>query len=178
MSKKILFLGAGAIGSHIGAFLSRAGHEVTLIDAWADQVEAIRQNGIAVTGPHDPFFVRPKAVHLHEAQRLARDFQIVFIAVKAYDTAWAAQLALRHAAAQGLIVSAQNCWPDPIVAAVTGAQRSVGLIMSKIGVALWKPAVVERGLEKVRAKVTTSFALASTMGGLQRVLRSWPRCSR
>jgi 2-dehydropantoate 2-reductase len=148
VSKKILFLGAGAIGSHIGAFLSRAGHEVTLIDAWADQVEAIRQNGIAVTGPHDPFFVRPKAVHLHEAQRLARDFQIVFIAVKAYDTAWAAQLALRHAAAQGLIVSAQNCSPDPIVAAVTGAQRSVGLIMSKIGVALWKPAVVERGLEK------------------------------
>jgi len=35
VSKKILFVGAGAIGSYIGAFLSRAGHDVTLVDAWA-----------------------------------------------------------------------------------------------------------------------------------------------
>ena len=148
MGKKILFVGAGAIGSYLGAFLSRAGHDVTLVDAWAAQVEAIRQRGIAVTGPHDPFTARPKATHLHEAQRLPRDFRIVFIAMKAYDTAWAAQLALRHAAPDGVIVSSQNCWPDPIVAGVTGAQRTVGLIMSKIGVALWKPGEVERGLEK------------------------------
>ncbi|HUF91606.1 MAG TPA: 2-dehydropantoate 2-reductase N-terminal domain-containing protein, partial [Candidatus Limnocylindria bacterium] len=31
MSKKILFIGAGAIGSYLGAFLSRAGHDVTLV---------------------------------------------------------------------------------------------------------------------------------------------------
>ena len=36
VSKKILFVGAGAIGSYIGAFLSRAGHAVTLVDAWAE----------------------------------------------------------------------------------------------------------------------------------------------
>ncbi|HTT39439.1 MAG TPA: ketopantoate reductase family protein [Burkholderiales bacterium] len=152
MGKKILFVGAGAIGSYLGAFLSRAGHDVTLVDAWAAQVEAIRQRGIAVTGPHDPFTARPKATHLHEAQRLPRDFRIVFIAMKAYDTAWAAQLALRHAAPDGVIVSSQNCWPDPIVAAVTGPQRTVGLIMSKIGVALWKPGEVERGVEQGRGQ--------------------------
>jgi 2-dehydropantoate 2-reductase len=151
VSKKILFVGAGAVGSYIGAFLSRAGHDVTLVDAWAEQVEMIRRQGIAAIGPHDPFTARPKAIHLHEAQRLPRDFQIVFIAVKVYDTAWAAQLALRHAAPDGLIVSSQNCWPDPTVAAVTGAQRTVGLIMSKIGVALWKPGEVERGVEKGQA---------------------------
>ena len=55
MSKKILFVGAGAIGSYLGAFLSRAGHDVTLVDPWAEQVETIRQRGIAVTGPHEPF---------------------------------------------------------------------------------------------------------------------------
>ena len=98
MAKKILFVGAGAVGSYIGAFLSRAGHDVTLIDAWAEQVEALRRQGIAVSGPHDPFTAHPKAVHLHEAQRLPCDFDIVFIALKVYDTAWAAQLALRHAA--------------------------------------------------------------------------------
>jgi 2-dehydropantoate 2-reductase len=151
VSKKILFVGAGAVGSYIGAFLSRAGHDVTLVDAWADQVETIRRQGISAIGPHDPFNARPKAVHLHEAQRLPRDFQIVFVAVKVYDTAWAAQLALRHASPDGVIVSSQNCWPDPTVAGVTGAHRTVGLIMSKIGVALWKPGEVERGVEKGHA---------------------------
>ena len=148
MAKKILFVGAGAIGSYIGAFLSRAGHDVTLVDPWAEQVEMIRKKGISVTGPHDPFEAHPKAVHLGESQRMPRDFDLAFVAMKVYDTAWAAQLALRHLAPNGFIVASENCWPDPIVASVAGASRSLGLIMSKIGVAVWKPGQVERGAEK------------------------------
>jgi 2-dehydropantoate 2-reductase len=148
VSRKILFVGAGAIGSYLGAFLARAGHDVTLIDPWAEQVDTVRQRGITVTGPHDPFEARPAAAHLHEAARLPRDFEIAFVAMKVYDTAWATQLALRHLAADGFVVSAQNCWPDPVVAAGAGPARAVGLVMSKIGVALWKPGQVERGMEK------------------------------
>jgi 2-dehydropantoate 2-reductase len=145
---KLLFVGAGAIGSYLGGFLARDGHAVTLVDPWAAQVEAIRERGLHVTGPHEPFQARPEAVHLHEAARLPRDFEIAFVAMKAYDTAWATQLALRHLAPQGFVVSAQNCWPDPVVAAVAGPGRAVGLVMSKIGVALWTPGQVERGFEK------------------------------
>ncbi len=148
MQKKLLFVGAGAIGSYLGAFLSRAGHDVTLVDPWSEQVEAIRQHGISVTGPHEPFEARPRAVHLHEAAGLPRDYDIAFVAMKAYDTAWAAHLALRHLSPEGYVVSAQNCWPDPVVAAAAGAGRAVGLVMSKIGVAVWKPGHVERGMEK------------------------------
>jgi len=152
VSKKILFVGAGAIGSYIGSFLTRAGHDVTLIDPWAEQVETVRAKGISVTGPHDPFTARPKIFHLHEAQRLERDFEIAFVAMKVYDTEWATQLALRHLAADGVVVSSQNCWPDPRVASVAGARRSLGLIMSKIGVALWTPGEVQRGMEKGTGK--------------------------
>ena len=152
MAQRLLFVGAGAIGSYLGAFLTRAGHDVTLVDAWADQVEAIREHGISVTGPHDPFTAKPAAVHLHEAARLPRDFDIAFVALKAYDTAWATQLALRHLRPEGFVVSSQNCWPDPLMAAVAGAGRSVGLVMSKIGVATWKPGQVERGMERGTGK--------------------------
>jgi 2-dehydropantoate 2-reductase len=148
MAKKLLFVGAGAIGSYIGSFLSRAGHDVTLIDPWAEQVDTINRQGIKVTGPHDPFVARPKAVHLNDAARLPHDFDIAFVAMKVYDTAWATQLAVRHLAPHGYVVASENCWPDPIVASVAGKDRSVGLIMSKIGVALWKPGEVERGMEK------------------------------
>src|SRR5262249_45409211 len=98
-----------------------------------------------------PFQARPAAVHLHEAARLPRDFEIAFVAMKAYDTAWATQLALRHLAPGGYVVSAQNCWPDPVVAAVAGPGRAVRLVMSKVGVALRTPGQVERGFEKRQA---------------------------
>jgi 2-dehydropantoate 2-reductase len=150
VAKRLLFVGAGAIGSYLGAFLSRAGHDVTLVDPWAEQVDTIRARGIRVTGPHTPFEARPAAVHLNDAARLPRDFEIAVVAVKAYDTAWAAPLALRHLAPDGYLVSAQNCWPDPVVAQAAGAGRALGLVMSKIGVAVWAPGEVERGVEQGR----------------------------
>jgi 2-dehydropantoate 2-reductase len=145
---KLLFVGAGAIGSYLGSFLSRAGHDVTIVDPWAEQVDTINQRGISVTGPHDPFVARPKAVHLNDAAKLPRDFDIAFVAMKVYDTAWATQLAVRHLGPSGYVVASENCWPDPIVASIAGPERSVGLIMSKIGVACWKPGEVERGMER------------------------------
>ena len=148
MAKRMLFIGAGAIGSYIGSFLARAGHDVTLVDPWPEQVEAVRRGGISVTGPHDPFAAKPTALHVHELQRLDADFDIAFVAMKAYDTAWATWMALPHLKPEGYVVSAQNCWNDPIVASIAGAERSVALIMSKIGVALWKAGEVERGMEK------------------------------
>ncbi|HET7874676.1 MAG TPA: 2-dehydropantoate 2-reductase [Methylomirabilota bacterium] len=148
MSKRLLFVGAGAVGSYLGAFLSRAGHRVTVVDPWPEQVEAIRSRGIAVTGPHEPFEARPEALHVHEAQRLEPEFDIAFVCMKAYDTAWATHLGLPRLKSTGFVVAAQNCWPDPVVAAVAGAERAVGLVMSKIGVVCWKPAEVERGIER------------------------------
>jgi 2-dehydropantoate 2-reductase len=147
-TRSLLFVGAGAVGSYIGAFLSRAGHDVTFIDPWPEQVEAIRTRGIAVTGPHDPFQAKAAAHHVHEAQQLEAPFDVAFIAMKSYDTAWATHLALRHLKPGGYVVSAQNCWNDPVVAGIAGADRSVGLVMSRIGVALWKPGEVERGMER------------------------------
>ena len=55
---------------------------------------------------------------------------------------------LSHVKPGGFVVSAQNCWNDPVVAGIAGADRSVGLVMSRIGVALWKPGEVERGMER------------------------------
>ena len=126
MVKRLLFVGAGAVGSYLAAFLARAGHDVTVIDPWPEQVEAIRAQGMAVSGPHDPFEARFTALHVHEAQRLGADFDIAVVAMKAYDTAWATHLALPHLAAAGYVVAAQNCWTDPIVAAIAGQERAVG----------------------------------------------------
>src|ERR1700716_3035507 len=113
MSPRLLFIGAGAIGSYLGGFLSRAGNDVTLLDPWPEQVDAIRGRGLEVTGPHEPFVARPAALHVHEAQRLGADFDVAFVAMKAYDTAWATHMALPRPGPGGYVVPAQNSWDGP-----------------------------------------------------------------
>ncbi|MCH8062946.1 MAG: NAD(P)-binding protein [Chloroflexi bacterium] len=49
MFERLAIVGTGAIGSVIGAYLSRAGHDITLIDTWSEHVEAMNRDGLTVT---------------------------------------------------------------------------------------------------------------------------------
>ncbi len=144
--KRIIFIGAGAVGSYLGGWLDHTGHDVTIVDPWAEQVEKIRADGLFVEGPHDPFTAHPKMFHLHENELVARQesFDIGFVAMKAYDTRWAANFIDPFVKPDGYIVSSQNCWTDPLVAEAVGAERAIGLVMSSISVAMWEAGKVER----------------------------------
>ena len=50
MSERIVMLGGGAVGGYVGGHLALHGHDVTLIDFWHDNVEAIRKNGLELSG--------------------------------------------------------------------------------------------------------------------------------
>lgn len=144
--KRIIFIGAGAVGSYLGGWLDHTGHDVTIVDPWAEQVEKIRADGLYVEGPHEPFTAHPKMFHLHENELVSRQekFDIGFVAMKAYDTRWSAHFIDPYVKADGYIVSSQNCWTDPAIAEAVGAERAVGLVMSSISVAMWEAGKVER----------------------------------
>ena len=44
--QKLYVLGAGAMGSLFGGLLAEGGMDVTLIDPWAEHVDAIEKNGL------------------------------------------------------------------------------------------------------------------------------------
>ncbi|PYM35224.1 MAG: hypothetical protein DME15_06840, partial [Candidatus Rokuibacteriota bacterium] len=92
MLNRIGIIGAGAIGCVVGGLLTKAGRDVTLIDQWPEHVETMRRQGLRLSGTCGEHTVKVKALHLHEAQGLAEPFDAVFVAVKAYDTAWATAL--------------------------------------------------------------------------------------
>lgn len=46
---KIAIAGAGGMGSRFGLYLKQAGNDVTLIDSWKDNIEAIRKNGMVAS---------------------------------------------------------------------------------------------------------------------------------
>lgn len=143
---RVAFIGAGAVGTYLGGWLAHTGHDVTLIEHWAEQVDKITADGLEVSGPHESFVAHPRMVHLHSTERVAREapFDIGFVAVKAYDTRWAASFIDRFVAADGFVVSAQNCWPDPDIAEAVGVERAVGLVMSNISVEMYEAGKVNR----------------------------------
>jgi 2-dehydropantoate 2-reductase len=138
MTTRIGIIGAGAVGCVVGGLLTRAGHDVTLVDQWPEHVEAMRRHGLRLSGTCGEHVLAVRAIHVHEAQALARPFDAAFVAVKSYDTEWATALAAAHLAPAGVVVDFQNGINDERVAAVAGAQRTLGCVIL-IGAGLYEP---------------------------------------
>jgi 2-dehydropantoate 2-reductase len=50
MSKHVVVLGAGAMGSLFGGLLAEGGLEVTLVDPWKEHIDKIKQDGLQIVG--------------------------------------------------------------------------------------------------------------------------------
>jgi 2-dehydropantoate 2-reductase len=123
----ILIWGAGAIGGTCGAYLRRAGHDVSFVDIVAAHVEAIRTTGLAITGPVDQFRVTAPAYLPAEVKGTWRH---VFLAVKAQDTERATLAIAPHLAPDGYILSLQNGLCETIISRVVGRGRTIGAFVN------------------------------------------------
>jgi 2-dehydropantoate 2-reductase len=136
---RIGIIGAGAIGSVVGGLLTKAGHDVTLIDQWPEHIEAMKQRGLRLSGTCGEHRVPVKALHIHEAQSIEAPFDAVFIAVKSYDTEWATHLGLSYLAQpDGVLVDFQNGINDERLAALAGRERCLGCVIT-IGAGMYEP---------------------------------------
>jgi 2-dehydropantoate 2-reductase len=148
MSKRIVFVGAGAIGGYVGGLLFRNGHDVTLIDPWPEHVETIRARGLEITGMSEAerCVVPVPVLHLTEVQRLIRErpVDIAVVAMKSYDTEWATMLIRPYLAPDGYVVSLQNCINEERIAGIVGWGRTVGCIAARLAAELIAPGQVWR----------------------------------
>jgi 2-dehydropantoate 2-reductase len=148
MDKRIVVVGAGAIGGYTGGNLAHNGFDVTLIDPWPEHVEAIRKDGLAIEGvtPEEFVLARPKTLHLTEAQRLAKErpIDIAFISMKSYDTEWATLMIRQYLAPGGYVVSLQNCINEERIAAIVGWGKTVGAIAAILSAELYAPGKIRR----------------------------------
>jgi 2-dehydropantoate 2-reductase len=125
----ILIWGAGAIGGTVGAFLVRAGHDVTFVDIVEEHVRAIADpaRGLAITGPVDAFRVTAPAVTPGE---LAGMWRKVFLCVKAHHTAEACEALLPHLAHDGYVLSLQNGLCETVIEPIVGRERTMGAFVN------------------------------------------------
>jgi len=121
---RILIAGCGALGSVFGGFLRRAGHAVTLLGR-SPHLAAVARNGLHIDGLWGEHVVRDFAM-AHAAGELDGVFDVVFLAVKSYDTRAMAEIVAPHVAAAGVVVSLQNGLGNvEIIESIAGAERSL-----------------------------------------------------
>jgi 2-dehydropantoate 2-reductase len=148
LGKRIVVVGAGAIGGYAGGHMTRAGHDVTLIDAWPEHVEYMRQHGLQVSGltPEETHAIKVHALHITEVQRFCKErpVDIAFVCVKSYDTEWATHLIKPYLAPDGYVVSLQNCINEERIAAIVGWGKTLGSIASLVAAELYAPGHVKR----------------------------------
>lgn len=122
----ITVVGAGAIGGTMGAFLTDAGYDVTLVDKDVAHVDAMNVRGLRITGVRGDRTFRVRA-------RVPEDVRgplgTVLLAVKAQATGEALRHVAPLLAPEGVVVSMQNGLCEEEIAAVVGSARTVGCLV-------------------------------------------------
>jgi len=124
---RILVWGAGAIGGTAGAWLKRAGHDVSFVDVVPEHVAAIRTTGLRITGPVDQFTVQAPAFLPEE---VPGTWDRIFLAVKAHHTEAACRDLLPHLSQDGYVLSLQNGLCETVIERIIGRDRTVGAFIN------------------------------------------------
>lgn len=159
MGKRIVMVGTGALGGYVGGNFAHAGEDVTFVDMWKENLDAIATRGLELDGvtPEEKFTVRnAKTLHLDEIAGLGEGapVDIAFISVKSYDTDRVTRAVAPFLAPDAWVISLQNCINEDAISAIVGKERTLGVIASIISVELYAAGRIRRMAAKGGAKHT------------------------
>ncbi len=106
---KILVFGAGGVGSVLGGFLARTGHEVSLLGRpW--HLDVVRKNGLSITGIWGEYRIKAFDLYTEVAQIKAAGatFDLILLTVKSYDTLRAVEEIQTLLQENTMVLSLQN----------------------------------------------------------------------
>jgi 2-dehydropantoate 2-reductase len=134
---RIAILGVGAMGSVYAGLLAAAGLDVWAVDLWADHVDAIRRDGLKVSGASGERTVRLSATT--DAREVGRA-DLVVIATKASGVDEAAAAARDILAEDGVVLTIQNgLGSAERVAKTVGADRVLIGVVGGFGASIVAP---------------------------------------
>ena len=143
MGSKLAVVGAGAIGSSVSADLTSAGLDVTVIDQWPAQVEAMQAHGLRIQMPEQELKVPVRALHLCDLASARLEFDCVLLAVKSNDARWLTEFIKPYLKKDGVLVPVQNGFNDDSIASIVGRDRVVGCAL-ELSAEIFTPGLVKR----------------------------------
>lgn len=139
---RMALIGAGSMGTVIGALLSKGGEDITLVDVDEIHVKAMNDKGARITG-HMDVTVPVKAITPGELDGI---YDLVIYLVKTtYDDEALPEI-LPYIDKKSMVATLQNGVPEEKVASVVGKERTLG------GAIGWGAKLVEPGVSELTSE--------------------------
>ena len=164
---KTAIYGAGSLGTILGAFISKAGEPIELINRNKAHVEALQTNGAHVVGTVQ-FNQSVKACTPSE---MSGKYDIIFLMTKQQNNKEVVTMLKEYLADDGVLVTFQNGLPEMQIADILGEERVLGCTVAW-GATMLSPGVCELtsapdalsfSLGSISAKRSTHFAKVKEM---------------
>ena len=139
-ARPITIVGAGAIGGTVGAFMTQAGYDVTLVDVVPEHVQAMNERGLRITGIRGDHTYPVRAMMADDVTELGA----TILCVKGHFTASAIEQIAPRLAPDGFVLSLQNGLNEEIIAAAVGPERTVGAFVH-FGADYIEPGLIQLG---------------------------------
>ena len=130
--------GAGSLGTILGAFITKNGGQIDLINHNKAHVAALKEKGAHVVGTVD--FVQ--AVTALTDEEMEGVYDVIFLMTKQLQNAEVVEFLKPHLAEDGVIVTLQNGLPEPGIAGIVGERRVLGCTVAW-GATMQGPGVCE-----------------------------------
>ncbi|MFQ6773133.1 MAG: ketopantoate reductase family protein [Clostridia bacterium] len=124
MSRYAIF-GAGSLGTVLGAYITKNGGEIDLINRNRAHVEALNKSGARITGSVD-MTVPVKAITTDE---MTGKYNVILLMTKQLQNREVVTMLKDFLADEGVIVTLQNGLPEPLIADIVGANRTMGCVV-------------------------------------------------
>lgn len=118
--------GAGAMGTVLGAYITRAGGKIDLISRNKEHIAALKSSGAHICGKAD--FTVPVSALLPE--EMEGRYDVILLMTKQRHNAEILRFLLPYLAEDGIVCTTQNGLPEPSVADVVGEDRCCGCAVS------------------------------------------------
>lgn len=162
---KIGLLGAGSLGTIIGALIFKAGYNIDLIDVNKEHIDAINQKGATITG----FINETIPVTALHPSEISEKYDVIFLLTKQVYTKEALEPILPFLHEKSVVCTLQNGVPEENVAKIVGLERTVG---GAVGFgATWKGAGVSELTSDLEAVKNYAFDIGELTGEItERIL--------
>ena len=151
---KCAIYGAGSLGTILGAYLTKNGMPVELVNRNVKHVEALQKNGAHITGTVD--FTTPVNAILPD--QMKGPYDIIFLMTKQLHNPEVVTMLKPMLAKDGAIVTLQNGIPEPGIAEIVGDDRTIGCTVE------WGATMTEPG---VCVLTSDPDSLSFHMGGMK-----------
>ena len=135
---KYAIYGAGSLGTVLGAYISKKGINIDLINRNIAHVEALNKNGAKITGGIE----MTVPVRAFTTDEVTDGYDIVFLLTKQQQNKEASVFIKNHLSENGIVVTLQNGIPEPDLEKYFGKEKVIGCTV-EWGATLKSPGVCE-----------------------------------